>query len=104
VPNVPAFGREVFTHEIKTLAEGLAYDDVYHMNTQSGTQWDGFRHFAHMSSGSFYNGVCIKRASDKKIAHIYYRLKEAMSLAPMQTTSVPSTTGPSTASQVAASF
>lgn len=21
-----------------------AYDDVYHLNTQSGTQWDGFRH------------------------------------------------------------
>jgi len=57
VPNVPAFGREEFQHEIKTLAEGVAYDDVYHMNTQSGTQWDGFRHFAHLSSGSFYNGV-----------------------------------------------
>jgi len=60
VPNVPAFGREVFQHEIKTLAEGIAYDDVYHMNTQSGTQWDGFRHFAHIPSGSFYNGVCMK--------------------------------------------
>ncbi|KAI4638136.1 hypothetical protein J4E93_010445 [Alternaria ventricosa] len=57
VPNVPAFGREVFQHEIKTLAEGIAYDDVYHMNTQSGTQWDGFRHFAHIPSGSFYNGT-----------------------------------------------
>jgi hypothetical protein len=44
VPNQPAFGREVFKQEIKTLAENLAYDDVYHMNTQSGTQWDGFRH------------------------------------------------------------
>jgi hypothetical protein len=43
VPNQPAFGREVFQHEIKTLAEGIAYDDLYHMNTQSGTQWDGFR-------------------------------------------------------------
>jgi hypothetical protein len=78
VPNVPAFGREVFQHEIKTLAEGLAYDDVYHMNTQSGTQWDGFRHFAHMSSGSFYNGVRIKFASYEQVAYICYRLKEAM--------------------------
>jgi hypothetical protein len=43
VPNQPAFGRETFQHEIKTLAEGIAYDDLYHMNTQSGTQWDGFR-------------------------------------------------------------
>lgn len=44
VPEQPAFGREVFKHEIKTLGENVAYDDVYHMNTQSGTQWDGFRH------------------------------------------------------------
>ena len=58
VPNQPAFGREIFKHEIKTLAEGYAYDDLYTMNTQSGTQWDGFRHFAHMATGSFYNGVC----------------------------------------------
>jgi hypothetical protein len=57
VPNQPAFGREVFKHEIKTLAEGIAYDDIYHMNTQSGTQWDGFRHFAHIPTGSFYNGT-----------------------------------------------
>jgi len=67
VPNVPAFGREPFQHEIKTLAEGLAYDDIYHMNTQSGTQWDGFRHFAHMASGSFYNGVCARFVSLKKL-------------------------------------
>jgi hypothetical protein len=57
VPNQPAFGRETFKHEIKTLHEGVAYDDLYTMNTQSGTQWDGFRHFAHIASGSFYNGT-----------------------------------------------
>jgi len=57
VPNQPAFGRETFKHEIKTLHEGVAYDDLYTMNTQSGTQWDGFRHFAHIATGSFYNGT-----------------------------------------------
>ena len=57
VPKVPSFGREVFKHEIKALAPGVAYDDVYHLNTQSGTQWDGFRHVAHMSTGKFYNGA-----------------------------------------------
>jgi hypothetical protein len=35
VPNQPAFGRETFKHEIKVLAENLAYDDIYHLNTQS---------------------------------------------------------------------
>ena len=57
VPEVPAFGREVFRHEIKPLTPGLAYDDKYAMNTQSGTQWDGFRHMAHIPSQSFYNGT-----------------------------------------------
>ncbi|KAI9054212.1 hypothetical protein LZ554_001382 [Drepanopeziza brunnea f. sp. 'monogermtubi'] len=57
VPSVPAFGREEFKHEIKSLADGLAYDDKYQLNTQSGTQWDGFRHIAHMPSATFYNGT-----------------------------------------------
>ncbi|KAL4956751.1 hypothetical protein BDW69DRAFT_202669 [Aspergillus filifer] len=57
VPKAPAFGREVFEHEIKNLGGGVGYDDVYHLNTQSGTQWDGFRHFAHLGSKCFYNGA-----------------------------------------------
>lgn len=50
VPEQPAFGREPFKHEIKTLVENLAHDDVYHMNTQSSTQWDGFRHVSLLSN------------------------------------------------------
>ncbi|PNS14460.1 hypothetical protein CAC42_3746 [Sphaceloma murrayae] len=56
-PEVPGFGREVFQHTIKELAPGMAYDDLYTLNTQSGTQWDGFRHFAHLASKTFYNGT-----------------------------------------------
>lgn len=44
VPETPAFGREKFVHTIKPLHENIAYDDKYELNTQSGTQWDGFRH------------------------------------------------------------
>lgn len=55
VPEQPAFGREKFEHRIKTLAKGISYDDIYHMNTQSGTQWDGFRHFSHIATSTFYN-------------------------------------------------
>ena len=44
VPEKPAFDREVFKHTVKTLVDGIAYDDCYSLNTQSGTQWDGFRH------------------------------------------------------------
>lgn len=57
VPEKPAFGREVFQHHIKTLIPEIAYDDTYTLNTQSGTQWDGFRHFGHIDSKCFYNGA-----------------------------------------------
>lgn len=57
VPSVPAFGRQEFKHKIKALTEGKAYDDLYDMNTQSGTQWDGFRHVAHQSTSIFYNNT-----------------------------------------------
>ncbi|EEH46846.2 uncharacterized protein PADG_02944 [Paracoccidioides brasiliensis Pb18] len=57
VPEQPGFGREKFVHTIKALVPGIAYDDKYELNTQSGTQWDGFRHFAHRASQTFYNGT-----------------------------------------------
>jgi hypothetical protein len=57
VPKVPAFAREPFEHQIKALAPGLAYDDLYKLNTQSGTQWDGFRHISYMATGQFYNNT-----------------------------------------------
>lgn len=71
MPAQPGFGREPFKHEIKTLVENIAYDDLYHLNTQSGTQWDGFRHFAHIPTGSFYNNVGAPR-----IASIYNSVTE----------------------------
>jgi hypothetical protein len=61
LPLQPAFGRCVFQHTIKPIHEGVAYDDEYTLNTQSGTQWDGFRHVGHAATGTFYNGG---RASD----------------------------------------
>jgi hypothetical protein len=59
VPATPAFGRQSFKHTIKALTPGLAYDDLYELNTQSGSQWDGFRHCAHFASGEFYNGITV---------------------------------------------
>jgi len=49
VPKIPSFGREEFKHEIKVLHPGIAYDDLYHLNTQSGTQWDGMRHVSFLA-------------------------------------------------------
>jgi kynurenine formamidase len=36
---------------------GRILDEDYSLNPQSGTQWDGFRHFCHFDSRQFYNGV-----------------------------------------------
>ncbi|KAB5517414.1 hypothetical protein GE09DRAFT_1294483 [Coniochaeta sp. 2T2.1] len=55
MPDPAMFGREDFEHKIKKLGPG-AYDEVFTCNPQSGTQWDGFRHFADQDSQKFYNG------------------------------------------------
>jgi hypothetical protein len=60
IPAQPAFGRQVFKHEIKALRPGYAYDDTYELNTQSGTQFDGFRHVADPETGYFYNWTTAK--------------------------------------------
>jgi kynurenine formamidase len=57
VPLWPSFSREQVERKIKVLHPGVAYDDIYKLNTQSGTQLDGFRHFAHMPSNTFYNNT-----------------------------------------------
>ncbi|PWY77427.1 hypothetical protein BO70DRAFT_372176 [Aspergillus heteromorphus CBS 117.55] len=57
IPEAPAFGRECFHHDIKEVVEDVVFDDTYTLNTQSSTQWDGFRHFAHLESKTFYNNV-----------------------------------------------
>jgi hypothetical protein len=56
VPGPPFFGRKPFCHEIKSIGRG-AFDDEIAINTQSSSQFDGFRHFAHPTSGFHYNGV-----------------------------------------------
>ncbi|KAG4025882.1 hypothetical protein MFRU_049g00530 [Monilinia fructicola] len=53
----PGFNREKPQHTIRDLTPlGFkAYDDVIHINTQSGSQWDGFRHWAHQPTSLYYN-------------------------------------------------
>ena len=35
----------------------VAFDDLIHGNTQTGSQWDGFRHWGHQEVGLYYNGL-----------------------------------------------
>ena len=55
-PSPPLFGRRPFEHRINSIGKG-AFDDETTFNTQSSSQWDGFRHFADPKSGCFYNGI-----------------------------------------------
>ena len=55
LPDPPMFGRGQHTHEVIDRSTG--HDDVLHnWNTQSSSQWDGFRHIKNLPNG-FYDGV-----------------------------------------------
>ncbi len=56
----PHSGRMRPEHRIKRLPDWVGHDDEIRMNTQSGSQWDGLRHWAHQLTGLFYNGVQLK--------------------------------------------
>ncbi|KIW44437.1 uncharacterized protein PV06_02908 [Exophiala oligosperma] len=53
--NVPADFRQGLKHEIFQIGPNVN-DDVLELNTQSSSQWDGFRHWA-FSDGRHYNGL-----------------------------------------------
>lgn len=55
LPDPPLYGRRAPEHTVHTGAGGLSHDDELAFNTQSSSQWDGFRHIG--SPHGFYNGV-----------------------------------------------
>ena len=55
LPDPPMFGRGKHIHEVIDRSAG--HDDVLHnWNTQSSSQWDGFRHIKNIPNG-YYDGV-----------------------------------------------
>ena len=55
LPEPPLYGRPAFEHVVVDRRSG--HDDLLSsFNTQSSSQWDGFRHIRHQAYG-FYNGV-----------------------------------------------
>lgn len=54
------FNRQKFDHKIidnSTFSSSASFDDEIHINTQSGSQWDGLRHVINTEAGALYNGV-----------------------------------------------
>ncbi|PVH69582.1 hypothetical protein DL98DRAFT_564391 [Cadophora sp. DSE1049] len=64
----PGFTREKAQHHFKDLKPlgFFAWDDLIHINTQSGSQWDGFRHWGHQETGLYYNGLKHEEIPDPK--------------------------------------
>ena len=57
LPSPPLFGRPAFRHEVTGRPGGFSHDDLLHgWNTQSSSQWDGFRHVGNPVHGH-YGGV-----------------------------------------------
>ena len=46
-PSYPSYGRDPFAHEIRRRGgpDRIVNDDILTFNTQSSSQWDGFRHY-----------------------------------------------------------
>ncbi|KAK9237773.1 hypothetical protein V1525DRAFT_144934 [Lipomyces kononenkoae] len=57
LPLHPPFGRPALKYDIQANPNALIHDDTVVMNTQSGSQFDGFRHFGHISRQVMYNGL-----------------------------------------------
>lgn len=51
----PCFGRSAFQHTVKNKAPRPVNDDILTLNTQSSSQWDGFRHYG-SKDGTYFNG------------------------------------------------
>ncbi|KJZ75749.1 hypothetical protein HIM_04906 [Hirsutella minnesotensis 3608] len=69
----PNFSRAPIQHHIMPLLKGAAFDDVYIVNPQQSSQWDGLRHFSapfptkeDPSRRLFYGGVTAAEITDRQ--------------------------------------
>lgn len=57
--DLPFFGRQEFHKNVYQKPPRIVNDDVWTFNTQSSSQWDGFRHFGYQKEARFYNNVTL---------------------------------------------
>ncbi|TVY91253.1 hypothetical protein LAWI1_G002413 [Lachnellula willkommii] len=55
-PTAPCFNRQVLHQHIHHKSPRTINDDILTLNTQSSTQWDGFRHFGYQDHQIYFNG------------------------------------------------
>ncbi|OTB15441.1 hypothetical protein K445DRAFT_22928 [Daldinia sp. EC12] len=77
----PSLGRPPCDHQIVPILGGVAFDDIYTMNPQQSSQWDGLRHWSAKQPGSddrvFYGGTTkeeiLDRSNDRIGTHHWAR-------------------------------
>lgn len=69
-PANPMFGRKhADVHMMqKEGTQKMVRDEELHINTQSGSQWDGLRHFACLTEGVFYNNTPVDSLPAGRVA------------------------------------
>ncbi|KAK7187396.1 hypothetical protein DPSP01_002522 [Paraphaeosphaeria sporulosa] len=56
LPTYPSFNRPGFKWRLHSKAPRTVNDDFIDINTQSSSQWDGFRHYGYQKAKQFYGG------------------------------------------------
>lgn len=67
----PCFGRVPFQQNIKNKAPRSVNDDSLQFNTQSSSQWDGFRHYGYQDSKQYFNDKTLDDLLTKKVNGIH---------------------------------
>ncbi|GKZ19696.1 hypothetical protein AbraIFM66951_003680 [Aspergillus brasiliensis] len=65
-----SFGRKPFVQELINKAPRFVNDDVLTFNTQTSTQWDGFRHYGNQKHGCWFNGHCLEELKSSSVLGI----------------------------------
>ncbi|KAL2825997.1 hypothetical protein BDW59DRAFT_145725 [Aspergillus cavernicola] len=66
----PSFGRKPFTQELVNKAPRVVNDDILTFNTQTSTQWDGFRHFGNQTHACYFNGYTLDDLRSSRVLGI----------------------------------
>ncbi|OJJ53870.1 hypothetical protein ASPSYDRAFT_161395 [Aspergillus sydowii CBS 593.65] len=66
----PSFGRNPFKQELINKAPRIVNDDVLTFNTQTSTQWDGFRHYGNQTHGVYFNGHSLDDLNQSRVIGI----------------------------------
>lgn len=75
--SAPCFGRRPLAHTIKHKAPRVVNDDELVLNTQSSSQWDGFRHFGYQTESVYFNGRTQEEVMNTTVNGIHGTIAQA---------------------------